>query len=142
MGYLGATLTQVFTRAWAEWTCHSKMGNGATECRWRHISEDLGDFESQLVELRTRHRTRRVVFQGSQRPDEFVRTGATRNGGRWKSHHRKIVHLKGNKRFCTWTKKSLGVFSCFGIPMFYVYMLWTFYVHFNIHVWLCFNSTC
>ena len=26
--------------------------------------------------------------------------------------------------------RSHKCFSCFGIPMFYVYMLWTFYVHF------------
>ena len=27
--------------------------------------------------------------------------------------------------------RSRKCFSCFGIPMFYVYMLWTFYVHFT-----------
>ena len=32
-------------------------------------------WKSQLVELRTKHRTRRVDFRGSQRPDEFVCNG-------------------------------------------------------------------
>ena len=83
----------------------------------------LGDLKKS-VELRTRHRTRRVDFRGSLRPDEFVRYGhRTRwGGGRWKSHHRKIVHLsslcrkelKGNERFRTWTKKSLRVFCVSG----------------------------
>ena len=55
-------------------------------------------------------------------------------GGRWKSQNRKNVYLSPyvdeplNWKFRTWTKKSS--FSCFGIPMFYVYMLWTFYVRF------------
>ena len=31
-------------------------------------------------------------------------------------------------------------FLCFGIPMFYVYMLWTFYVHFTYpDIWLCYR---
>ena len=52
-------------------------------------------------------------------------TGAARDGGggRWKSHHKKLVHLsslcrslllKGNKRLRTWTKKSLRVFRVSG----------------------------
>ena len=52
-----------------------------------------GDFKKS-VELRTRHRTRRVDFRGSQRPDEFTRYGhRTREGGRWKSQNRKNVYL-------------------------------------------------
>ena len=61
-------------------------------------------------------------------------------GGRWKSRHRKIVppfslcrktfKLKGNKKFRTWIR-SRKWFSCFGIPMFYIYELWIFYVHFT-----------
>ena len=42
---------------------------------------------------------------------------------------RRTFKLKGNKKFRTWNKKSC--FSCFGIPMFYVNMLWTFYVRFT-----------
>ena len=56
-------------------------------------------------------------------------------GDRWKSQHRKIVplslcrktfKLKGNKKFRTWTKKSLSVFLCFGIPMCVMNILCTF----------------
>ena len=61
--------------------------------------------------------------------------GATRVGGGWGrkivplslSLCRKTFKLKGYKKFRTWTK----CFSCFGIPMYYVYMLWTFYVRFS-----------
>ena len=61
MGYLGATLTQVFTRAGGtdvslRDVTIAQMGNGATECRWRHAPEAHGGFggfwKSQLVELR------------------------------------------------------------------------------------------
>ena len=103
---------------------------------------DLGRFEkvSQLVELRTRHQTRRVDFRGSQRPDEFAHYGRhTRWGSRWKSQNRKNVYLspyvkeplnsKVIKSFIPELRSS-KCFSCFEIPIFYVYMLWTFYVHF------------
>ena len=60
-------------------------------------------------------------------------------GGRWKKQHRKIVPLspyiekplnsKVIKGFVP-ELRSRKCFSCFGIPMFYVYMLWTFYVRF------------
>ena len=44
----------------------------STRSAWRI----LGDFEkNQFVELRTGHRTRRVDFRGSLRPDEFARYG-------------------------------------------------------------------
>ncbi len=58
-----------------------------------------------------------------------TRVGA---GGRWKSQHRKIVHLSPyvEKTFNSKVIKSFvpelrsrKCFSCFGIPMFYVYML-------------------
>ena len=60
-------------------------------------------------------------------------------GGRWKSMHRKIVPLspyvenplnsKVIKSFVP-ELRNRKCFSCFGIPMFYVFMLWTFYVRF------------
>ena len=68
--------------------------------------------------------------------------GATRVGGgyRWKSQHRKIVPLspyvekplnsKVIKGFVP-ELRSRKCFSCFGIPMFYVYMLRTFFVRFT-----------
>ena len=55
----------------------AQLGNGDRECGWRHAPEARGGFggfwKSQLVGLRTRHRTRRVDFRGSQRRDEFAR---------------------------------------------------------------------
>ena len=36
--------------------------------------------------------------------------------------------------------RSRKCFSCFEIPMFYVYMLWTFYVRFTYpDIWLCYT---
>ena len=62
--------------------------------------------------------------------------------GRWKSQHRKNVYLspyvkkplnsKVIKSFVP-ELRSRKCFSCFGISMFYVYMLWTFYVCFPYH---------
>ena len=151
MGYLGATLTQVFTRVrWVDVSLRditiAQMGNGARHCEWRHAPEERGGFgeiwKSQLVELRTGHRTRRVDFRGSLRPDEFVRYGRRTRwvGGRCKSQNRKNVYLspyveeplnsKVIKSFVT-ELRSRKCFSCFEIPLFYLYMLWTFYVHFT-----------
>ena len=90
---------------------------------------------------RTRLRTRRVDFRGSQRPDEFVRCGCTRvgAGGRWKSQNRKKVYLSPYVEEPLYSNviksfvlelRSRKCFSCFEIPMFYVYMLRTFYIHF------------
>ena len=150
MGYLGATLTQVFTRAdRADVSLRdvtvAQMGNGDRECGWRHAPEARGGFggfwKSQFVELRTRHRTRRDDFRGSQRPDEFARYGCRTRWGedRWKSQDRKNVYLspyveeplnsKVIKSFVP-ELRSRKCFSCFEIPMFFVYMLWTFYVRF------------
>ena len=108
-----------------------------------HTEERGGfwDFE-KVSRVETRHRTRRVDFRGSQRQDEFACYGRrTRWGGcRWKSQNRKNVYLspyveeplnsKEIKCFIP-ELRSRKCFSCFEIPMFYVYMLWTFYVHFT-----------
>ena len=54
----------------------------------KHV-EDFARFEKgQLVELRTRHRTRRVDFRGSQRPDEFARYGCCT---RWRADGKVII---------------------------------------------------
>ena len=91
MGYLGATLTQVFTRAGgADVSLRdiiiAQMGNGARECGWRHAPEARGGFggfwKSQLSWVLPREKT--VGF----------RLLATRVGGcRWKSQNRKNVYL-------------------------------------------------
>ena len=59
MGYLGATLTQVFTCAdGADMSLGdvtiTQMGNWATECEWHHAPEarvGFGDFEKIRAEL-------------------------------------------------------------------------------------------
>ena len=143
MGYLGATLTQVFTRTGgADVSLRdvtiAQVGIGSIECGWRHASEALGGFwgfwKGQLVES----------SPGSGEdgwPVAFV-AGATRVGGRgrWKSQDRKNVYLspyveeplnsKVIKSFVP-ELRSRKCFSCFEIPMFYVYMLWTFHVRFT-----------
>ena len=43
---------------------------------------------------------------------------------------KKPLNSKVIKSFVPELLRSRKCFSCFGIPMFYVYMLWTFYVHF------------
>ena len=73
-------------------------------------------------------------------------------GGRWKSQHRKIVPLspyveeplnsKVIKSFVP-ELRSRKCLSCFEIPMFYVYMLRTFYVRFtHIRIWLWYIRFC
>ena len=83
-------------------------------------------------------------------------------GGRWKRQNRKNVYLSPSveeplnskviKSFVT-ELRNRKCFSCFRIPMFYVYMLWTFYVHFTypyramvhsdwvVHSYSCFVSS-
>ena len=48
-----------------------RLGDVNDVMHWKR-ADDLGRFEKRSVELRIGHRTRRVDFRGSQRPDEFV----------------------------------------------------------------------
>ena len=70
-------------------------------------------------------------------------------GGRWKSHHRKIVPLspyvekrfnsKVIKRFRTWTKKSLRVCRVSGfLCSMYICYEHSMYVS-HIHEWVCYR---
>ena len=82
------------------------------------------------------------TFGGRRGQTNLRATGAARDGGlgRWKSQNRKNVYLspyveeplnsKVIKSFVP-ELRSRKCFSCFGFPMFYVYMLWTFYVRFT-----------
>ena len=147
MGYLGATFTQVFTRVggtdvWLRDVTIAQMRNEPRESEWRHAPEVCRGFweiwKSQLVELRTRHRTRRVDFR--LLAETLGRCRTRWRGSRWKSQNRKNVHLspyveeplnsKVIKSFVP-ELRSRKCFACFEIPMFYVYMLWTFYVRFT-----------
>ena len=120
----------------------AQMGNGATECRWRYAPEACGGFwgywKSQLV---------RVELSPASGEDSWLslaRGGALRAphdmGGWCKSQNRKNVYLspyveeplnsKVIKSFVP-ELRSRKCFSCFEIPMFYVYILWTLYVRFT-----------
>ena len=155
MGFLGATLTQVFTRAGgADVTLRdvtiAQIRNRACECGWRHASEARGGFggfwKSQLVELSSWLGRRQLTFASSPKPGQWPCVGCTRvvgGGGRWKSQNRKNVYLSPYVEEPLIIKcfvpelRSRKCFSCFGIPMFYVYMLWTFYVRFAyLGIWL------
>ena len=80
---------------------------------------------------------RLLTFACSRRPWAGVARDGV--GSRWKSQNRKNVYLspyveeplnsKVIKSFVP-ELRSRKCFSCFEIPMFYVYMLWTLYVHF------------
>ena len=126
----------------------AQMGNGATECGWRHAPEARGGFgeiwKSQWVELSSASgedgwlsHTRWSQARGLGE----VRTCWGR--GRWKSQNRKYVYLSPYVEEPLNSKviksvvpelRSRKCFSCFEIPIFYVYILWTLYVHFNIAV--------
>ena len=67
--------------------------------------------------------------------------------GRWKSQHRTDAYLSPfvEKHLNSKVIKSFvpelrnrKCFLCFGISMFYVYVLLTFYVHFPYFEWLCY----
>ena len=123
----------------------AQMGNGARECELRHAPEARGGFREfwkKSVELSWELDTEREgsTFGACRGQTKLRATGAARDGG---AIIEKIVHLsclcrnhqlKGNKRFRTWTKKSLRVFRVLGLlcsMYIYIYILRTFYVRFT-----------
>ena len=147
MGYLGATLTQVFSGARGvdvslrDVTIARDGKRGYRVQVMSHTGSARriwGILKCQLVELSLAVRRRKVTFSCSLRPW----AGVPRVGGgvRWKGQNRKNVYLslyveetlnsKVIKSFVP-ELRSRKCFSCFEIPMFYVYMLWTFYVSFT-----------
>ena len=105
-------------------------------CEWCHApeacAEDLGDFEkSQLVELSSASEGEGWLSLARR----GLVSGAHVVWGRWKSqvylspYVEKPFNSKVIKGFVP-ELRSRKVFLCFGIPMFNVYMLWTFYVRF------------
>ena len=111
-----------------------------TSCTGSVRAEDLGDFEKvSWVEFCLGRR--RLAFACSPKPGQWPYGGCHKccGGSRRKSQNRKNVYLspyveeplnsKVIKSFVP-ELRSCKCFSCFEIPMFYVYMLWTFYVRF------------
>ena len=150
MGYLGATLIQVFTRACTgradvslRDVTMAHIGSGVTECGWHHAPEEPGGFWEILKKSVSWDETwlggRRLVFACSRRPLWRVPHVL---GGRWKSQNRKIVppslslcrrtfKLKGNKKksFVPEQRSRYVFFSEFQDS--YVLSLWTFDVRFT-----------
>ena len=131
MGYLGATLTQVFTRAGgADVSLRdvtiAQMENGASECKWCHVPEACGKFWEILkksVELR--------LASGEDSWLSLACGGlghvSHEMGGGWRDEKARIermcislLKLKGNKKFRNWTEKSLRVFRISRF-LFYLY---------------------
>ena len=123
----------------------TQMGNGARECRWRHALEVCGGFGGfwkksvSRVENWTPNEKDWLSGLAEARRICVLRAPHEMGGGRWKSQNRKNVcltpyveeplNLKVIKSFVP-ELRSRKCFLCFEIPMFYVYMLWTFYVCF------------
>ena len=143
MGYLGATLTQVFTRTRSgrvTQRCHNSPDGkrgfrvqvmSRTGSAWRNwgILKKVSWVESCIGR-------RRLTFACSRRPW----AGIARDGaGRWKSQNWKNVYLSpyveeplNSKLIKSFVPelRSRKCFSCFEIPMFYVIYIWTFYVRY------------
>ena len=111
--------------------------------------EDFGRFEKVMwVENETSNKKGRLsLARRSQARGIVVGWGVDR----WKRQHRKIMPLSpyveeplNSKVIKSFVPEltSRNCFSCFGIPLFYVYMLCTFYVRFtHIRIWLWYTST-
>ena len=105
---------------------------GSAQKIWGDLKKSVSWVESCLG-------IRRLAFAYSRRPCDGC-TWDGGGGGRWKALNRKNVYLspyveeplnsKVIKSFVP-ELRSRKCFSCFENPMFYVYMLWTFYVHFT-----------
>ena len=114
-------------------------------CEWHHApeacAEDFGRFEkSQLVEFW--HPGRTVGFRGSPKPGQWP-FGRSRTRWGWGAdgtvsierlcispHVEKPFNSKVIKSFVP-ELRSRKCFSCFGIPMLYMNILWTLYVRFT-----------
>ena len=157
------TWAQVFTRTQGGCVIRRCLNKNPIEkltsgCEWHHAlevrAEDFGDFEN-VSELSLAVRRRKVTFASSPWPCGGYHT--CWGVDRWKSQNRKIVPLspyvekplnsKVIKSFVP-ELRSCKCFSCFGIPMLYVCMSWTFYVHFTylyhgyVTVWVWKSWNC
>ena len=117
------------------------MGNGARECGWCHAPEARGGFWGfgKVSWVESCLGRRRLTFACLQKPGQWPCRGCHMCwwGGRWKSHHRKIVHLsyvetlnsKVIKGFVP-ELRSRYVFLVFRDSKVLCILLWTFYVRF------------
>ena len=125
--------------------CHNRnprweTGLGsANDVTYRKRAEDLGRFEKgQLVELSPA--SGEDGWLSGLAEAWRIRAPHELGGGRWKRQNRRNVYLSPYVEEPLHSKviksfepelRSRKRFSCFEIPMFYVYKLWTFYVRFT-----------
>ena len=105
-------------------------------CEWRHAPEAWAEIWEKSVSWVPASKEEGWLLLARR----GLVAGAHVVWGRWKSQVylslcRKTFKIKGNKKFCTWTKKS-WVFLCFGIPMLSIWALWTLWT-FCVPVWIC-----
>ena len=138
----------------------AQMRNGDRECEWRHAPEACGGFWrffKKSVELRLDTEREGSIF-GAHRGQTNLWRVPHVLGGRWKSQNRKNVYLspyveeplnsKVIKSFVP-ELRSRKCFSCFQIPMFYIYIyvmniLCMFRIsvfgYDTVNLWLSFNK--
>ena len=95
IGYLGATLPQVFTRACGanvslRDVTIAQIGNGATECGCRHAPEDLGILKRSVSWVDSCRPKKKGDFRLLAEALLRVRTCWWGGGGRWKSQNKKM----------------------------------------------------
>ena len=154
---LGATLTQVITRARAEWTCHSEMSrwpemrNEASKCEWRHAPEARGVFLEILKKSLSWDETCFGWGDGwfsLARGDLCGRCHTCWGGGGWRGQNRKILPLSpcveeplNSKVIKSFVPEQRSRSMFFEFQDSYVLSLWTFAVHFAyLCIWLCSNT--
>ena len=163
MGYLGATLTKVFTSAGgADVSLRditiAQMGNGAKECGWRHAPEACGGFwwfwKRQLVSwVLPREKTVDFRLLAEARPVALWRLPhvLVGRGGRLKIIRERLcisfpyveepLNSKVIKGFLPelWSRYVFFVFRDPYVLCIYIYEHSIYISH--IHVWLCYNET-
>ena len=135
----------------------SKEKSQIGECEWRHApeasAEDFGGFEKSHLSWELDSERKGLTFACSPKPDQWPCGGCHTCWGVGSDGKASIKRLclspyveeplNSNiiKSFVP-ELRSRKCFSCFGIPIFYVYVLWTFYVRFTypylamVHVFL------
>ena len=153
------TWVQVLTRARGGCVVHRCQNKNLIErltsgCEWGHAPEArarriLRILKKSVSWVESCLGRRQLTFACSRRPW----TGVARDGaGRWKSQNRKNVYLSpyvedplNSKLIKSFVPelRSRKCFSCFEIPMFYVYMFYEHYMYVS-HIsvsWLWYTRT-
>ena len=151
MGYLGATLMLVFVHARGRservtQRRHNRnprweTGKGVRmTSRTGSVWRILGDLKKSVSWVENCTPNEKGQLSGLAEARRICVLRASHEmGGRWKSQNRKNVNLSPYVELPLNSKviksflpelRSRKCFSCFQIPMFYVYMLWTVYVRF------------